>query len=177
MDSLLQSVVSQFDGKFAPDSIIQTVPPATTLTIGVNVRDPWIPYLYRIGGYATAPDLVASLLNNKAVTEYSWTDWPDTMTYFEVVPLIPAHRLDQQGVYNSVTANFFMTFDNAGQNNIDVMASFEMFLIDYERADDFDQTIKTLYMRNELISRAAASKLSVGDYISKDSEVKIPVFG
>ncbi len=145
MDAITQSIVSRYEGEYAPEAANRTIPPGTTLTIGVNARDPWVPYLYKIGGWCNGQNLAAYFLDGRGVTRYSWTAWPDVRADFSMVPLIPTYQLKEQGTYNSTVGNFFLVFVNDSEDNVDIGISMEMFLIDEAMTDSFEAEFKELY--------------------------------
>ena len=66
-----------------------------------------------------------------------------------MTPLVPNYRLEEQGTYNGVIGNFFLVFDNGTQDNVDLSASFEMFLIDEAMAESFEAEFKNLYLMQQ----------------------------
>jgi hypothetical protein len=160
MDAITQSIISRYNAEYAPEATNRVIPPATTLTIGINARDPWIPYLFRISGYCNTLSLPTSFLDARGVTRYAWTSWPDVKTDFFMAPLVSTYRLNEQGTYNSTTGNFFLVFANSTEENVELSLSMEMFLIDETLADSFEAEFKELYRNKASVDAVSAAGFS-----------------
>lgn len=148
MDLMLQSLLAKYKSEFSPESYPTTIPPRSTLTIGVNVRDPWVIYPYGIGGYSSNQSIPVSLLDANGVTKFSWTYFPDTFAWFEVLPVVRTTRFEEQGTHNSVVGNFFLDFENATYDNVDICFTLDAFLIDRALVDSFEEEFKEIYKTN-----------------------------
>lgn len=145
MDALLQSILAKYRSEYSPEAYNTTIPPRTTLTVGVNVRNPWVAYPFRIGGYSSNQSLPVSFLDANGNTKFSWTYFPDTFAWFDIVPIVRTFRLFEQGTHNSVEGNFFIDFANATYDNIDISLVLDIFLIERSDAPHFEAEVKALY--------------------------------